>query len=407
MPDSIFTASSFKDEYNSPKYARFVSRDNPNKHIWMPQTSDVSQYLKISLSYPVSVYGVIIRGSKSMDNYVTSYKMLYSFDDMIYYKVANDGVEQILRGPIDGHTPVESVLGVPIEAKFIRIYPLTWHGAIAMQVELLTCATLNEVKTTVAMETSTPLPTTRHIDAITESPMCDDRMGVENGQLNFDQVIFSSIKSKSVSKGIELLKLSAAFGWSPKLNTRNEYVQIDFLVPRLLTGLVTRGGSFGWVTAFNVKYSLDGKIWNAYEDKQHMVKSFLANFDAYSSRTNYFEKPISLRFLKIIPTSWHETIELKLEPIGCFVAYRKYFIHIILCSQIMHSHSIIAASENPREHFTPILNTTCGICEGVEPPPLIMDGFCHCNDRLMWDGFNCVESIMCPCIVANIAYVIV
>lgn len=295
----------------------------------MPLNDDAKQYLKIKLPQFQPIYGVIVRGNSATDSFVTSFKILFSYDGIVYHPVAiRDGSTQIFRGPIDGHTPVESVFGVPIEAQYLQIYPLTWHTAIALQVELLGCDPNGSVPVT---ETTTSLPittTTTYVDVIhDDKPLCDEPMGLDNGQLGNDQIRVSSFKSANKKAAINALKLSSPLGgWRPLLNTQNEYVLIDFLGTRLLTGIKTKGGPFGWVSGFQVKYSPDGITWNMYEDSlTRSPKTFLANFDANTEKRVAFEKPINAQFLKIIPTNWHETIELKLEPMGCFKPYREYF----------------------------------------------------------------------------------
>lgn len=263
---------------------------------------------------------------------MTSAKLLYSYDDLVYHVVKESGVPLIIRGPNDAFTTVESIFDVPIEARYVRIYPLTWNKAIAMQVELLGCqrdeATTKRIPTTVTttvtirpIETTTRLPTTA---ATNPELLCDEPMGIETGQLNANQLQFSSFKAKTPLKAAQALRLSSPIGWQPKLSTKNEYVQIDFTQPRLLNGLITRGGAFGWVTAYAVTYSLDGIVWSRCEDLQQSPKTFLANFDAVSARTNHFDRAINMRYMRLQPISWQSTIELKLEPIGCFKSYRKY-----------------------------------------------------------------------------------
>lgn len=53
---------------------------------------------------------------------------------------------------------------------------------------------------------------------------------------------------------------------------------------------------------------------------------FLGNVDSENVKKNYFKSPINAQFLKITPTRWHSAIELKLEPIGCYLPYRKIIL---------------------------------------------------------------------------------
>lgn len=100
------------------------------------------------------------------------------------------------------------------------------------------------------------------------------------------------------------------------------FFQFDFLELRNLTGVTTKGGPDGWVTAFGIKYSQDEKIWNPVLESA-TEKVFPGNFDSDTPHTVTFDLPISARYLKIIPLKWHNTIQLRVEPLGCYLPYRK------------------------------------------------------------------------------------
>lgn len=272
-----------------------------------------------------------MRGSPLFDQYVTSYKILHSFDGIAFhYLNGENDSPQIFRGPIDSHTPVEVTFINPIEPKIVRIYPLTWHESIAIRFELLGCSSSDKLTTTPKPTTSKPnttkMPATTVHQEITTQPICDEPLGIENGIMTPNQIEVSSskmmVKSK-LPKVIEMLKMSATKGWSPNTNTQNEFIVFDFLGPRYVTGLVTKGGEYGWVTSYNVDYARDDLVWNTVLDVHGHPKQFLANYDSQSEKRNNFERAIHARYVKLVPTKWHDTIEIKVEPIGCFKPYRK------------------------------------------------------------------------------------
>lgn len=280
------------------------------------------QYLQIGFSKPEPLFGVIIRGSPIFDQYVSSFKVLHSYDGTAFHYLVDESTKpQIFSGCIDSKTPVKSMFKIPIEAKAVRIYPLTWHGSISIRIELLGCSRGEKPITT-----TTPVP---YIDTTTLIeheivPLCEDPMGVENGLMKPSQVKVSSTKSSKMSiTPLEMLKLTSTKGWTPNLNTPNEFVIFDFLQPSHLTGIKTEGGEYGWVSAFVVEYSTDGFIWNIIQDLKGEPKVFLGNVDSTAIKTNFFQYPVNARYLKIVPSKWHETIELKAEPLGCFKFYRK------------------------------------------------------------------------------------
>lgn len=75
-------------------------------------------------------------------------------------------------------------------------------------------------------------------------------------------------------------------------------------------------------------------IWNKVLDTAGKPREFPANVDAESEKLNLFATPINAQFMKIQPIKWHAAIELKVEPLGCFVDYREcgenlYFIDFV------------------------------------------------------------------------------
>lgn len=99
--------------------------------------------------------------------------------------------------------------------------------------------------------------------------------------------------------------------------------QFDFTGNRNLTGIITKGGEYGWVKSFIIQYSKDNVIWNKLLDDEGKPREFLANYDSDSEKSNFFKTPINAPFLKIQPLKWHSAIELKIEPLGCFLPYRE------------------------------------------------------------------------------------
>lgn len=58
-------------------------------------------------------------------------------------------------------------------------------------------------------------------------------------------------------------------------------------------------------------------------DDNKEEKIFPANVDSEKAVTNYFVPPIRATYLKIQPYTWHNNIQLKADPIGCYEPYGK------------------------------------------------------------------------------------
>lgn len=383
LPDSAFNASSYLTSSFQPHFARLNSKSTPvSSGSWSPEVNDQEQYLEICFEKPVPIYGIILQGSPIFDQYVTSFKILYSHNDghTFYHLVDETKNPQIFNGPIDSRTPVKSIFKIPIEAKIVRIYPLTWHGSIAIRLELLGCSPHNAVE-----EASTIPP---HHEQIVEEPICSDPMGVENGMLKLQQIKLSSHKSNvPEDEAKRQLKWSSLQGWQPNVDSPNEFVLFDFLQLRNVTGVKTKGGENGWVSAYTVLYTQDFIIWNKILNGDGSGEQlFLGNFDAHTEKLNHFRFPIQARAIKIIPTKWNQCIEMKIEPLGCYVQY-EYPI-----------------TEKPRIVEIPTKNNTCNVCKGIETDATIDGVYCKCKSNEFWNGIACVQSSMCPCVVNHVIY---
>ena len=213
LPDTAFTSSSVLGKAFRPESARLESRPSEGSvGSWSPATNNLNQYLQIDFPAAMPIYGVIVRGSPLLTQYVTSFKVLYSLDGIVYHIIPDaSGNPLIFSGSIDQNTPVQHIFKTPVEAKLIRFYPLTWHEGVALRVEILGCQrdptkpiTLAPAPTTTtkSIETVTqptkifeevfvPVTTPASVFTITTiQPLCDDPLGVENSKLSPNQITF-------------------------------------------------------------------------------------------------------------------------------------------------------------------------------------------------------------------------
>ncbi|XP_059615285.1 hemocytin [Phlebotomus argentipes] len=400
MPDSAFSASSVLGSFFEAHFARINSKPSEIcSGSWSPATNDDSQYLQITFPQQMPLYGVQISGSPLYNHYVKLFKILYSHDG-VAFSCLKDGTaeDQLFYGPVESSAMTQSLFSIPIEAKVVRIYPLKWHEAIAIRIELLGCGkvlttTTPKPTTEATTKKSTPIPI-KLTTSITEElvqPICDDPMGVENGKMSPPQIKFSSSKAdhlvlRKPPSAIEQLKLSSPQGWLPNVDTPNEFVIFDFLEKRNLTGLKVKGGDYGWVTAFRVYYSQDEVLWNLIQGPDGSGKLFGGCIDSQIVKVNMFKYPIQARYLKIVPEKWQEKIEMKIEPLGCFQPYP----HV--------------EQEKKIEEVKSVPKIKCGICAGVLPPLTGVVGVCNCYPPQVWNGQECVQPSQCPCMVGHIPY---
>uniref|UniRef100_A0A8D8ZF36 Hemocytin n=1 Tax=Cacopsylla melanoneura TaxID=428564 RepID=A0A8D8ZF36_9HEMI len=386
LPSSAFTASSFIDGVSSlakPENGRLSSTSSGT---WKASTLDQHQYLDINLGQLEPVYGVRTRGSPEAYEFVTSFKVMFSSDGVSYsYVMDEEGETKIFRGPINNHDTVTSLFPQPIEAWHVRMNPLTWTNEIALNVDILGCkATPSPISTE---ETTRKPPTTIPTVGTTRGPVCKDEMGLQAGLMAAQQI---STSSSQVGFKPQDLALTSSSAWSPFISSPHQWVQLDFLGDRILTGMSIRGGdvpnSIGkeeeWVEGFHVLYSKDEVEWNKIFDEDMSEKIFPGNFDASTVHTVLFDVPIKARYIRINPVKWHNGISLRLEVLGCFEAY---------------------PTTPPPTVPTPpppAKIKDCPECPGLKSDISI----CVCQPNEFYDGENCVNKTQCPCYVGHMAY---
>lgn len=343
------------------------------KKFWEPEMMNADQWLDVEFKKPEPIYGLILQGGVSEDKFVTSYNVLFSEDGQTFsYILDYEKQPRVFRGPIDKVQFVKQIFYQPIEARIIRINPLTWHNGIAIRIEVLGCQDH-------AISMTTIKTTTEKI----VRPLCEDSMGLDNGLMTMEQISVSSS-----SQLIQYLRLSAKSAWRAALDNPHQYVQFNFIEARNLTGITTMGGDGAWTTAYKIFYSNDERQWNPVIDENGDEKVFLGNFDAESLQTNFFERPLHAKFLRIQPVKWHDHISLKVEVLGCYLMYPTPWL---MTSTIKST--------------TTLFNQECNVCDGIDQT--LNDKGCKCEDPYWWDGELCVPKQECPCVVGHVPYAVI
>ncbi|XP_068082174.1 hemocytin [Anabrus simplex] len=357
---------------------------------WIPKRQDKDEFLQIDLGDHVPVYGVVVQGDPEGAGYVTSYRVLHGDGHLFRYVMNAENSPMKFRGPIDGKSPVIQMFHKPVEARYIRFNPQTWEKEIAMRVDVIGCGEgITESTTPTILETETTSPIQVTIAPI---PECEDEMGLDSGKMNIDQVSVSSVRNGDKARyGTSQVPLSTVNdedsgtggAWIPATNDVGQWLQFDFLEPRNLTGIITKGQNSGnaWTEVFKVQYSHDGEVWNPVLDRDGNVKEFPANFDSETPQKNLFDRVLQTQYLRVLPIKWHNHIALRAEVIGCYLPY-------------------------PAVSYEPTTTTElplCNACPGV-PLDLVEGTNCNCAEPLLWDGKDCVNSTKCPCYVKHIRY---
>ena len=107
---------------------------------WHSAGHDTSQYIMMDLNTIQSVLGAITQGRGDYDDWITSYKVSFSIDNITYLYITTTGTTtnianaQIFIGNRDRNTKVENIFNSIIQARYVRYHPVTWYRLIVMMV---------------------------------------------------------------------------------------------------------------------------------------------------------------------------------------------------------------------------------------------------------------------------------
>lgn len=98
-----------------------------------------------------------------------------------------------------------------------------------------------------------------------------------------------------------------------------QWIQVDFLTPKQVTGVVTQGSPdlSQWVTSFSVSTSKDGSTFTTYMENG-IKKIFRGNSDGNTVVKNYFAKEISARIVRLHPVTWENGIAMRFDILNCY-----------------------------------------------------------------------------------------
>lgn len=102
------------------------------------------------------------------------------------------------------------------------------------------------------------------------------------------------------------------------MSDKNQYIQVDFLAPYKISGVLTQGHADeeSWVEKYIVYYSIDGVDFHPVLGSSLKPIVFNGNSDKYTPVSNFFY-PVVARFVQIRPVTFHNSIGLRFNILGC------------------------------------------------------------------------------------------
>ncbi|XP_072025092.1 uncharacterized protein [Amphiura filiformis] len=386
IADSQITALSSEDNVY-PYQARLNSPKT-----WTAGVNDQNQWLQIDLYRSTPVTGVILQGNPNADQWVTRYHVMFSLDGKEWNAVVGSNFTiETFEGCWDRTTPAIHLFHEEVIAKYIRIHPLEWFGAIVLRLELLGC-------------TGEKLP-------------CVDPLGLEDGNITDSQLTASSKLNNDTSATSARLNHQpespeSQGAWVAEFDDQNQWIQASLLRQISITGVIVKGNpsTDKWVTRFQVQHSLNNVDWLFVKDGDgnnktqdikttsstamvnailsqniciivtrsdmsdesnksiysfHMLQVFPGSLDRDTPVTNTFQGPITAQYIRVVPTEWHGNISMRFELLGCqidFTCLEPIGLedYNITDEQILSSHYTVYNAEEGRLNGPRIWMTSSG-----------------------------------------------
>uniref|UniRef100_A0A672NNC6 Coagulation factor VIII-like n=1 Tax=Sinocyclocheilus grahami TaxID=75366 RepID=A0A672NNC6_SINGR len=276
---------------------------------WMGSGTD--SWLQVDLLRPMLLHGIRTQGAKTsmgLSEYFTIlYTVSYSIDQENWttYRGNSTKPSYTFNGNMDGSRIKENLFSPPIVGRYIRIHPLTFH--IHKYVDI-------------------PIVRVFPLFCLSVLKRGDMPLGMERRLIPSSSISASSFLNKWLeSRSPDLARLhqeGQANAWRPKTNNPHEWLQVDFLSVKRVTGVVTQGARSILkpmiVTEFTVSISNDGHKWSSVKEQgTDSEKIFEGNSEHDEEALNVFDPPLFARFIRIHPKGWVNDIALRLELLGC------------------------------------------------------------------------------------------
>ncbi|KAL4656919.1 discoidin, CUB and LCCL domain-containing protein 2 [Arapaima gigas] len=158
---------------------------------------------------------------------------------------------------------------------------------------------------------------------------CYGTLGMESGVVRGSQISAASVWEWSDEHGQPHVWAPSGarlkhpgLPWAAAVNDQHQWLQVDLKKKKRITGIATTGSTLieyqFFISAYRVQYSQDGKQWLVFrEGDSEQDKIFQGNANYLHEVRNNFIPPMEARFVRIIPTQWHQRIALKMELLGC------------------------------------------------------------------------------------------
>ncbi|XP_032227696.2 uncharacterized protein LOC5503440 [Nematostella vectensis] len=292
IKDQQISASSYHSKSLNPQNSRL----NGDRS-WSAKMNGKDQWIQVDFMQTAKITQVATQGRADAYQWVTSYRLEYSRDFIVWQSYATE-----FKGNDDRSTVQTNDVDPAIIARFVRIHPTKWQSYLSLRAEFFGCRSGFYVP---REDCAAPLGMTDH------------------------SIADSSITASSSSGGSTLpsqgrlynRKTSSFTGaWLAKYNDMEQYFQIDLKTMTKITRVATQGrpDSNQWVKSYRLEYSYNDAYYQPYSDG----KSMPGNTNRDDVHVNILEPVIITRYIRVCPMLYQSHIAMRVEMYGCHEGFQ-------------------------------------------------------------------------------------
>ncbi|KAG7281602.1 hypothetical protein CRUP_033712, partial [Coryphaenoides rupestris] len=156
--------------------------------------------------------------------------------------------------------------------------------------------------------------------------VCSSSLGLEDGRIRYGQLTSSTHRENNPADAGRLNIVPNVLimepGWSPLASDPRPYLQVDFLEPTWVSGVVTQGSQrmWGYLTKYRLAFALHASHFNNYTETGtpgSPAKVFEVRMVSQTPVTRWLGRLVRARYLRIIPLEFRHTFYLRAEILGC------------------------------------------------------------------------------------------
>ncbi|XP_053117169.1 neuropilin-1 isoform X2 [Hemicordylus capensis] len=189
--------------------------------------------------------------------------------------------------------------------------------------------------------------------SVSEDFECAEPLGMESGEIHFDQISVSSQYSTNWSSEKSRLNYPEN-GWTPGEDSSREWIQVDLGLLRFVSSIGTQGAISKetkkkyFVKTYRVDTSSNGEDWISVKDSNNKPLVFIGNNNPNEIAYRPFPRPILTRFVRIKPATWENGISLRFEVYGCKITDYPCSGMLGMVSGLISDSQITASNEQER-----------------------------------------------------------